>query len=81
MPVQIDAWDLWLPIVVSGVALFFASWAAWMVLPHHKGDWKGLPNEQAVMDTLKNSGVQPGQYNFPHCASSATGRTKSSKRG
>jgi hypothetical protein len=71
MPVHIDAWSLWLPILVSGVALFFASWAAWMVLPHHKGEWKGLPNEQAVMDTLKNSGVQPGQYNFPHCASSA----------
>jgi hypothetical protein len=68
---EFNVWSLWLPILVSGVALFFASWAAWMVLPHHKGEWHRLPNEQTVMDTLTSSGVQPGQYSFPHCASSA----------
>ncbi len=30
--------DLWLPIVVSAVIVFVASFLAWMVLPHHKGD-------------------------------------------
>jgi len=79
MEAAIDAWDLWLPILVSGVALFFASWAAWMLLPHHKKEWKGLPNEQAVMDALKSSGVQPGQYNFPHCGSSADWKSEEFK--
>jgi hypothetical protein len=63
---EISVWSLWLPILVSGVALFFASWVAWMLLPHHKGEWKGLPNEDAVMSALKSAGVGPGQYMFPY---------------
>ena len=58
--------SLWLPIVLSGVALFFASWLAWMVLPHHKSEWKGLADEDAVLRALKNANIPPGQYNFPH---------------
>lgn len=60
---------LWLPILVSGVALFFASFAAWMILPHHKSEWVGLPNEDAVMQQIKNDNVAPGQYCFPYAAS------------
>jgi hypothetical protein len=58
--------SLWLPVVLSGIALFFASWAAWMVLPHHKGEWIGLPNEDAVMNQLKGDNLPPGQYCFPY---------------
>jgi len=61
-----SVWSLWLPILVSGVALFFASWAAWMLLPHHKSEWAGLPNEEAVMNALRNANVGPGQYMFPY---------------
>jgi hypothetical protein len=61
--------SLWLPILVSGIALFFASFAAWMILPHHKTEWIGLPNEEAVMKQIKNDNVAPGQYCFPYAAS------------
>jgi hypothetical protein len=61
--------SLWLPIIVSGVALFFASWAAWMLLPHHKGEWKGLPNEEAFAKFVRETGVPAGQYHYPHPAS------------
>jgi hypothetical protein len=61
--------SLWLPIILSGVALFFASWAAWMLLPHHKGEWKGLPEEEGVMGALRKFNVPPGQYMFPHACS------------
>jgi hypothetical protein len=57
--------ELWMPILVSGVIVWFASALMHMVLPHHKGEWKGLPNEEAVIGALK--GVAPGQYTFPHC--------------
>ncbi len=57
---------LWLPIVASGIAIFFASWLAWMVLPHHKKEWTGLANEDAVMSALRSAGVAPGQYMFPY---------------
>lgn len=62
---------LWLPIVASGIALFFASWLAWMILPHHKREWTGLANEESVMNALKGAGVAPGQYMFPYAACSA----------
>jgi hypothetical protein len=60
--------SLWLPIILSGVALFFASFAAWMILPHHKSEWKGLPDEASLTGTLRTMNVAPGQYMFPHCA-------------
>jgi hypothetical protein len=60
-----SVWSLWLPILASGVALFFASAAAWMLLPHHKGEWTNLPNEDAVMREIKSANVPPGQYMFP----------------
>ena len=61
--------SLWLPIVLSGVALFFASWAAWMLLPHHKCEWKGLPDEDKTLSALRSANIPPGQYMFPHAGS------------
>jgi hypothetical protein len=63
--------SLSLPIVVSGVALFFASWLAWMVLPHHKKEWTGLANEDTVTNVIRTAGVAPGQYVFPYADCSA----------
>ena len=63
--------SLWLPIVVSAAAVFILSFVMWMVLPHHKSDWKGLPDEDAVMGALRDQGVRVGQFMFPHCANKA----------
>jgi hypothetical protein len=60
--------SLWLPIVLSGVALFFASFVAWTKLPHHKKDWIGLPNEDAIMRQIKGDNLPAGQYCFPYAA-------------
>ena len=49
--------DLWLPILGSAVAVFFISFTMWMVLPHHKGDWKPLPDEDGTMDTTDGEQV------------------------
>lgn len=59
--------DLWLPILVSAVLVFIGGAIAWMVLPHHKKEWKGLPDETRFGEALKSIGVQPGLYIFPHC--------------
>jgi hypothetical protein len=77
---EVSVWELWLPIVVSGVVLFFASAAAWMALPHHKGDWVGLPNEDAVMSAVRESKVSTGQYMFPYCASQEAMKSEEMKR-
>jgi hypothetical protein len=64
---ETSVWSLWLPILVSGVALFFASWMAWMLLPHHKGDWRGLPDDEAFCKLVREGDIAPGQYMFPYC--------------
>lgn len=65
---MVELTSLWLPIVLSGIALFFASFLAWMVLPHHKQDWIGLPDEAAFGKALGDMNVPAGNYMFPYCA-------------
>jgi hypothetical protein len=59
--------DLWLPIVVTAVVVFFASFITHMVLKHHKSDWDQLPDEDGFMAGLRASGAKAGSYMFPHC--------------
>ena len=40
-----------------------------MILPHHKPEWRGLANEDAVLNSLRGLNIPPGQYTFPHPAS------------
>jgi hypothetical protein len=61
--------DLWLPIVLSALVVFFASFLVWMVFPHHRSDWKGLPDEDAVRDACREMRLEAGQYVFPHASS------------
>lgn len=60
---------LWLPILVSAVFVFIASSLIHMCSPMHKGDFKKLRNEDAVLEALRANGVEPGEYMFP-CAGS-----------
>ena len=57
--------QLWLPIVVSGVVVFILSALAWTVMPHHKKDWQGLPNADAVQLAMRAVPPAPGQYALP----------------
>lgn len=59
--------DLWLPILVSAVVVFFASFVAWMVLPHHKPDFQNLRDEGSFLKMMKDAGIGPGVYLFPGC--------------
>ena len=61
------AMDLWLPILLSGVAAFVVSALAWTVFPHHKKEYGKLPNESAVMDAIRAGNPAPGLYTTPHC--------------
>jgi hypothetical protein len=60
--------ELWLPIVVSGVVVFILSALAWTVMPHHKKDFTGLPNAQAVQEVMRQNPPVPGQYAIPWVA-------------
>jgi hypothetical protein len=56
---------LWLPIVVSAVLVFFASFILHMVLPLHRNDWRKLPAEDDVMAALGKFALAPGDYAMP----------------
>ena len=58
--------QLWLPIVLSGVALFFASFVSWMVVKLHKADWRRMPREDDFQKTIESWGLERGaSYMFP----------------
>lgn len=62
-----DLLDLWLPILVTTIVLFFASFLAWAILPHHNPDYNELPDEQAFANTLSQHNITPGRmYIFPY---------------
>jgi hypothetical protein len=52
--------SLWLPIVLSAVFVWLASALVWMVLPHHRSDWKGLPDEEAFRAAVNPQDVPRG---------------------
>ena len=43
---------LWLPILLSAIAVWVASAIIWMAMPHHKSDWRKLPDEGAARRAL-----------------------------
>lgn len=59
--------QLWLPMVLSAAAVWFWSFLSWAILPIHKNDHKGVPNEDGFMAKLREFNLAPGAYAFPHC--------------
>jgi hypothetical protein len=58
---------LWLPILLSTVIVFFASFIMHMVLTYHRSDYRKLPDEDRVTDAMRNAGVTRGPaYFFPN---------------
>ncbi len=60
--------SLWLPVVVSAVAVFIVSSIVHMVLKYHKADYKKLSDEDSVRQAVGKLGLGPGLYMMPHCA-------------
>lgn len=64
--------SLWLPILLSAVAVFAASSVIHMVFKYHQTDYGPLPNEDEVMEALRMSAVGPGEYVVPHAEDAST---------
>ena len=60
---------LWLPILLSGVAVFVVSSIIHLLIPLQKGDYQKVAGEEEMRATMRTHGVKPGQYMFP-CADS-----------
>ncbi len=57
--------SLWLPILLTAVVLFFASFVSWTMAPHHKTDWKRAKNEDDLLIAIRALNLEPGNYLFP----------------
>lgn len=58
--------SLWLPVMVSAVAVWLVSAVLHMVLKYHRADFRPLPDEAAVAQAAR--GLAPGVYAIPYYA-------------
>lgn len=65
---MVSLFALWLPILLSAVAVFIVSSIIHMVLKYHDSDYGKVPSEDGVMDALRPFNIPPGDYVLPRCA-------------
>jgi hypothetical protein len=56
---------LWLPILLSAVAVFAVSSVIHMFLGYHWGDLQAPPKQDAVLDALRALNIPAGDYGLP----------------
>lgn len=66
---MVPVMSLWIPILLSAVLVFVASFIIHMVLPFHRTDYDKIPSEDQAMDALRGLGIPPGNYMMPHAGS------------
>ena len=65
---MISLFALWLPIVLSAVAVFIVSSVIHMALRYHNTDYAKIPSEDGLMDAMGAFNIPPGDYVMPHAA-------------
>ncbi|MFM9995239.1 MAG: hypothetical protein ACKVU4_05500 [Phycisphaerales bacterium] len=71
---------LWLPILLSAAAVWVAGAIVWMALPHHKGDFARLPDEDGFRAFVRTSAIPAGSYGFPDFGSHADANSPEGKK-
>jgi hypothetical protein len=62
---------LWMPIVVSAVFVLIALLLIHGLLGWHRADMVAVPGEAKVMEMLRGTNLQPGDYRFPYGTTTA----------
>ena len=58
---------LWLPILLSAVAVFIISSILHTVFTYHNSDFNTLPEEDKIMEDLRKYNIPAGDYMMPYC--------------
>ena len=66
---MVPVMSLWAPILLSAVLVFVASSILHMVLPYHRSDYRRVPAEDELMESLRKLAVPPGNYMMPYAGS------------
>ncbi|HYO12784.1 MAG TPA: hypothetical protein VE685_06305 [Thermoanaerobaculia bacterium] len=59
--------SLWLPVLVSAVAVWLVSAILHMALKYHRADYKQLSDEESVAQAVRKAAPAPGLYVIPYC--------------
>jgi len=68
---MVPVMSLWAPILISAVLVFIASSILHMLLPYHRSDFRKVPAEDELMDSMRRLSIAPGNYMMPHAATPA----------
>lgn len=71
-----DLLALWLPILVSAVAVFFASFVFWAATPWHHKDVRVVPDAERADAAIASLGLPPGFYMLPNTHDKAEMRSE-----
>ena len=63
--------SLWLPVLVSAVAVWIVSAIVHMALRYHRADYKQLAEEASIAQAIRAAGPGPGLYVMPYCTDQA----------
>jgi hypothetical protein len=63
---MISVASLMLPILISAVLVFLASWMVHMLLPFHRSDFRKVQAEDELMEAVRKLNIPPGDYMVPH---------------
>jgi Flp pilus assembly protein TadB len=61
--------SLWLPILLSAVFVFIASSVIHMLFSYHYKDYKKVPEEDKLRDSIRGLNIPPGEYSVPNAGS------------
>ncbi len=64
---MVTVMSLWLPVLLASVAVFVASSIIHMVFKYHSNDFKKLPQQDAIQESLRKFNIAPGEYMLPRC--------------
>lgn len=59
---------LWMPMLLSAVAVFIVSSLIHMFFGYHKNDFAEAPNQDALADAIRPFNIPPGDYMIPRPA-------------
>jgi hypothetical protein len=62
---MVSIFSLWLPILLSAVFVFVVSSIIHMLLRYHESDFKKIPSEDEVLNSLGRFSIPPGDYMIP----------------
>lgn len=66
---MVSLMSLWLPILLSAVAVFIVSSVIHMVFRYHNSDFQSLPDEAAGRAAINGLNLPPDDYAVPWCGS------------